>query len=162
MRKCVLGVFLLGALAMAGGFVFLKSGAISFRANVAPSAVETKLATMALNASVARHAPKQANPYPPSDENLRRGLDLYRVGCSECHGVPRQQNPYGASFYPPVPQFPVHPPQRSEAEIYYVVKNGIVYDDETLDEVWPRQRKYGPYYWQVPDALKQDDKPLRP
>jgi mono/diheme cytochrome c family protein len=110
---------------MAGGVVLLKSGVISFRADAPPSAPETKLANMALNASVAHHASNQANPYPPTEENLLRGLNLYRVGCSECHGVPRQKNPYGAAFYPPVPQFPTHPPHRSEAEIYYIVKYGV-------------------------------------
>ncbi len=51
---------------------------------------------------------------------------------------------------------------KNTADIRYVVKNGVVYDDETLDELWPRQRPYGTPYWVVPDALKQDDKPIRP
>ncbi|MFN0177494.1 MAG: amidohydrolase family protein [Gemmatimonadales bacterium] len=50
---------------------------------------------------------------------------------------------------------------RNTADIQLVVKGGIVYDDETLDELWPRQRKYGTGYWVVPDALKSDDKPVR-
>jgi hypothetical protein len=50
---------------------------------------------------------------------------------------------------------------RNTADIQYVVKGGVVYDDETLNEVWPRQRPYGPMYWVNPDALKTDDKPLR-
>ncbi|MBM4186165.1 MAG: amidohydrolase family protein [Gemmatimonadetes bacterium] len=50
---------------------------------------------------------------------------------------------------------------RNTADIQYVVKGGVVYDDETLDEVWPRQRKYGTGYWVIPDALKSDDKPVR-
>ncbi len=51
---------------------------------------------------------------------------------------------------------------RNTADIQFVVKGGVVYDDETLDEVWPRQRKYGIGHWVNPDALKQDDKPIRP
>jgi imidazolonepropionase-like amidohydrolase len=51
---------------------------------------------------------------------------------------------------------------RNTADIQFVVKGGVVYDDETLDEVWPRQRKYGVGHWVIPDALKQDDKPIRP
>ncbi|MBK8246744.1 MAG: PD40 domain-containing protein [Gemmatimonadetes bacterium] len=50
---------------------------------------------------------------------------------------------------------------RNTANIQYVVKGGVVYDDETLDEVWPRQRPYGTPYWIVPDALKMDRKPIR-
>jgi cytosine/adenosine deaminase-related metal-dependent hydrolase len=51
---------------------------------------------------------------------------------------------------------------RNTTDIQLVVKGGVVYDDETLDEVWPRQRKYGTPYWIVPDALKADDRPIRP
>lgn len=51
---------------------------------------------------------------------------------------------------------------RNTADIHFVVKGGVVYDDETLDEVWPRTRKYGIGHWVNPDALKQDDKPIRP
>jgi Tol biopolymer transport system component len=51
---------------------------------------------------------------------------------------------------------------RNTKDIRYVVKNGVVYDDDTLDEVWPRPRPYGTPYWVVPDALKRDDKPIRP
>jgi Tol biopolymer transport system component/imidazolonepropionase-like amidohydrolase len=29
-----------------------------------------------------------------------------------------------------------------------VMKNGRLYDSDTLDEVWPRQREAGPFYWQ--------------
>jgi len=31
--------------------------------------------------------------------------------------------------------------------IRYVMKNGRLYDGDTLDEIWPRQRKSGPFYW---------------
>jgi Tol biopolymer transport system component/imidazolonepropionase-like amidohydrolase len=51
---------------------------------------------------------------------------------------------------------------RNTTDIQYVVKGGVVYDDETLDEVWPRQRRYGTPYWLMPDALKSDVKAIRP
>lgn len=51
---------------------------------------------------------------------------------------------------------------RNTRAIRWVVKGGAVYDDETLDELWPRQRPFGTPWWLVPDALRQDDKPLRP
>ena len=37
---------------------------------------------------------------------------------------------------------------RASDDIHRVVLNGRVYDDDTLDEVWPRQRTAGPFYWQ--------------
>ncbi|MDT8341932.1 MAG: amidohydrolase family protein, partial [Longimicrobiales bacterium] len=37
---------------------------------------------------------------------------------------------------------------RATAAIHRVILNGRVYDDDTLDEVWPRERTAGPFYWQ--------------
>ena len=50
---------------------------------------------------------------------------------------------------------------KNTLDIQYVTKGGVVYQGDTLDEVWPRQRKYGNYFWVNPDALKIDDKPIR-
>ncbi len=36
-----------------------------------------------------------------------------------------------------------------------IMKNGRLYDGDTLDEVWPRRRKAGPFYWQK-DPAKPD------
>ncbi len=41
---------------------------------------------------------------------------------------------------------------RNTRSIHYVMKNGRLYDGNTLDEVWPRQKKAGPYYWQVDEG----------
>ena len=37
---------------------------------------------------------------------------------------------------------------RASASIHRVILNGRIYDDDTLDEVWPRPRAAGPFYWQ--------------
>lgn len=37
---------------------------------------------------------------------------------------------------------------RHSNSIDRVMKNGRLYDGDTLDEVWPRQRAAGPFYWQ--------------
>jgi Tol biopolymer transport system component len=36
---------------------------------------------------------------------------------------------------------------RNTTAIRYVIKNGRVYEGETLDEVWPRRRPLGPQWW---------------
>ena len=43
---------------------------------------------------------------------------------------------------------------RNTARIRYVMKNGRLYSAATLDEIWPRQRRAGPFYWQeeIPPA----------
>ena len=44
---------------------------------------------------------------------------------------------------------------RNTNSLYYVIKNGRVYDAETLDEVYPNPRKFGKKSWQesVPITL---------
>ena len=50
---------------------------------------------------------------------------------------------------------------RNSLTIRYVVKSGRVYDADTLDEIWPRKRPFGPYYWINEDALRDDSRSLR-
>ena len=49
---------------------------------------------------------------------------------------------------------------KNTTKITYVVKNGIVWNASTLDEVWPNARPYGDYPWVDPDALRTDDRPV--
>ena len=48
---------------------------------------------------------------------------------------------------------------RATADIDYVIKDGIVYNGDTLDELWPNDRRYGEPYWMDADALLSDDRP---
>ncbi|HEX6940549.1 MAG TPA: amidohydrolase family protein [Longimicrobiales bacterium] len=43
---------------------------------------------------------------------------------------------------------------RNSNTVRMVMKNGRLYDGDTLDELWPRRRKAGPFYWQ--------EEPVRP
>ena len=45
---------------------------------------------------------------------------------------------------------------RNTLDMRYVMKGGFLYEAETLDEVWPRPRAFGEYYWVDADALKSD------
>ena len=49
---------------------------------------------------------------------------------------------------------------RNTLDIQYVMKAGRLYDDETLDEIWPNAKPYGPRPWINPDALVDDVRPL--
>lgn len=49
---------------------------------------------------------------------------------------------------------------RNTADIRWVVKGGVVYEADTLDEVWPRERPFGPYYWVDDAALRNDARPV--
>jgi Tol biopolymer transport system component/imidazolonepropionase-like amidohydrolase len=37
-------------------------------------------------------------------------------------------------------------------DLQYVVKNGVLYSAESLDEVWPKQRPFPPFFWHKQDA----------
>lgn len=45
---------------------------------------------------------------------------------------------------------------RNTADLRWVVKGGVVYEADTLDEVWPRQRPFGPTPW-IDDASLRND-----
>jgi Tol biopolymer transport system component len=47
-------------------------------------------------------------------------------------------------------------------DMFYVMKGGVLYEADTLDEVWPVKRPFGKHYWVDPDSLQINDKPLRP
>lgn len=49
---------------------------------------------------------------------------------------------------------------RNTLDMRYVMKGGVLYDSDTLDEVWPEARKWGPYYWMDPKAMRADDVPF--
>lgn len=46
-------------------------------------------------------------------------------------------------------------------DMRHVMKGGVLYDADTLDEVWPESRPFGDYYWIDEDTLRDDDRPAR-
>jgi Tol biopolymer transport system component/imidazolonepropionase-like amidohydrolase len=49
---------------------------------------------------------------------------------------------------------------RNTLDMKYVMKGGVLYDSETLDEIWPEKKPFGPYYWVDKNALKADEIPF--
>jgi hypothetical protein len=49
---------------------------------------------------------------------------------------------------------------RNTMDIEYVMKAGVMYEAETLNEVWPTTAPFGPYYWIDEDALRDDNRPV--
>jgi Tol biopolymer transport system component len=45
---------------------------------------------------------------------------------------------------------------RNTEDIRYVMKAGALYDADTLDEIWPRERPFGPRPWVDEDSLRED------
>src|SRR4029077_3312606 len=91
-----------------------------------PSAREAGFMTASLEASVRRRAPQTQKPLTHSEDTLIAGGKLYLNDCVGCHGEPgKPPSDFGATFYPPAPQFPRAGTKYSEAEVFWVAKHGI-------------------------------------
>lgn len=125
MKTFVLGM-LAGALALLlGVFLYLRFGFAEVRGDLAPGALETKLMTTAVHASVRREAPETPNPVDPSDENLLAGGKMFINECAGCHGRFGSSEDNGYALFPPVPQFHRVGTQYTEAQIFWIAKHGI-------------------------------------
>src|SRR5258708_9431160 len=79
-------------LILALGLAFVLMGFVSMRADNPPSKMETALAGRAMDASVARAAPKLANPVTADNTNLVAGARLNSDHCDQvrvvrCDGI---------------------------------------------------------------------------
>jgi thiosulfate dehydrogenase len=159
MRKQFIQGILTGVVAvLVGGaaiaLLVMKLGPVPVNADKQPPALEARLLGMAVHASVARHAQKQSNPPPATEENLITGAEIYMQMCAKCHSQPNAgPSIYGASFYPPAPQLAGHPPQYTEAELFWIVKHGI---RNTAMPAWGKQLS-DEDIWRVAAFLKRVD-----
>ncbi len=155
MRNFVLGMVITILVLLIGGLGLALLGFLPTRSNVAPPALERHIAMSALDNSVERHAPRLNNPVPPTDENLIEGLKIFTMNCALCHGrIDRQPSTLEKSFYPPPPNFILHPLDDPEWHVFYVIHNGVRYTgmpawDQTLSE---------PDIWKVTAFLTRIDK----
>jgi len=128
MRNFILGVIITLLLLGLGGLAVAMLGLLPTNADSSPPRIERRLAMSALDASMERRAPRVTNPVPPTDENLIDGMKIYTMNCAGCHGnLDNKPNPFGESFYPPVPQLITHPLDGPEWHIYYAVRTGVRY-----------------------------------
>jgi mono/diheme cytochrome c family protein len=128
MRRFLLGILvgLLGAVLAA--LVAARLGFFSVHATEEPPAWEVKLAQVAVDASVARSAPRLRSPIETSDAELLAGLKLYRNNCAGCHGDAGRPSRWGTGgFYPRVPQFAQSPPRKPDWQLLWIVRHGIRY-----------------------------------
>ena len=84
------------------------------------------LSSVGIHASIRRTAPGVQNPLPPGEQTLIAGGKLYLNDCVGCHGeLGKPPSQFGASFYPPAPQFPLVGTQYSQNEVFWIAKHGI-------------------------------------
>jgi len=127
MPKFLLGFVLGVAVLPLAVLIAAWSGSLATHANARPLTWEKALAQLALRRAAARKAPHVTNPVAPSDENLLAGMKIFKDGCAGCHGDAGGNSDFGASFYPPVPQFMSQRPDKPDWQLFWIVKNGVRY-----------------------------------
>lgn len=113
-------------LILALGLLCIRMGFVSMRADNPPSKLETNFAGHAMDASVARDAPKVVNPVGADELNLVAGARLYREHCTMCHGDPAHPKSLLAdALNPPAPQFMDDMADMPENQNFYILQHGI-------------------------------------
>jgi len=125
--RFLLGVVVGVLLVAVGVAAVVYTGSFDTSATVPPSKTERRLATFALDKSVARRAPNRKNPLLGTAEDLRGGLAHFRENCVICHGAPGvDPGEIGQGLNPGAPDLTLPRVQaRSDGELYWITSNGI-------------------------------------
>ena len=80
----------------------------------------------AMERSIAGRARRVEVPALDVPERIRRGVGLYREHCAQCHGAPGvAPEPFALGMLPVPENLALVARQRSAAEIYWTVRNGL-------------------------------------
>jgi mono/diheme cytochrome c family protein len=128
-RAFLWGVVLTILAAVGGGYAVLRAGLIPANADSKPGWFETWATGTSLDATLAREAPKGANPVPLTDANLVAGIDLYGQHCAICHGTAKGEasaSPIAKGEYPAPPQLATNGVEDDpEGYSFWIIAHGI-------------------------------------
>ena len=127
MKKLLPGMFLGLVMIALGAWAFLELGLFPIAASSGPDPMD-ELAPQVRDRAIKRAArsigalPGQAGP-----ESIKRGLESYRGDCMPCHGAPDgSPAEFSQGLNPGPPPLEIEKVQaRPEAELFWIVKNGI-------------------------------------
>jgi mono/diheme cytochrome c family protein len=126
--KIAFTIFILGALLIAGVFVFAAQFNLS--AMPEPGRFEAHVATIGKHWIVSRSAGKHPVAEPPSSSStLDSGGMTFNGDCAFCHGQDgRTPTDVGQAMYPRVPSLASPQVQQySDAELFWIIRNGNRY-----------------------------------
>ncbi len=126
MKTFLLGLIIGIVLLPVCAFLYVWLGYAPVATAAPPLPLERKLTHMALDARIAKEAPK-TSPVPPTAENVMAGAQTYRTDCAVCHGTPSEpQTDIAKGMFPNPPALFKHGVTDDPVgETYWKVKNGI-------------------------------------
>jgi mono/diheme cytochrome c family protein len=106
------------------GLTLVRRG---FSARGTPSAIEKFAATTARKMAVPSKYRQLRNPFPPSPENIRAGMEHFSDHCATCHANDGGRDTLlGKGLYPKPPDMRTGETQnKSDGELYYTIENGV-------------------------------------
>lgn len=129
LRGFIIGVVVTILVAVGIAYALLQSGLVPANADAKPGGLELWAAGTALDATLRRQAPSQANPVPLTSANLVAGAALYGQHCSICHGTAAgdsSPSPIAKGEYPAPPQLATDGVEDDpEGVTYWKIKHGI-------------------------------------
>ena len=129
MRGFIWGIIVTLLVLCVGGYFYATTGHFDTRAvGNTPSTFERRTAMKSLDEWVDGHAPKQANPFQPTADNVMDGSMTYDKNCALCHGSLKQPvSVMRDKFYPSVPQLMTNVPDDPDGNLFYLIKYGVRY-----------------------------------
>lgn len=129
MRGFIFGVVVTIVMALAAGYLVLRSGLVPANADARPGGLELWAADTSLSATLRRSAPKDPNPVPLTDAHLKDGVELYAQHCAICHGTAAGEasaSPVARGEYPRPPQFGAEGVEDDpDGVTYWKIRHGI-------------------------------------
>jgi len=156
MKGFILGIIVTLACIAAGAYICFSGGYFPVATAAPAMPFEKKLANMALEARIAKEAPKDA-AIKADEAAYSTGAAIYKMNCAVCHGLPgAPPTSIAKGEYPKPPQlFKGHGVTDDPAgETYWKVANGI----RLTGMPGFRQSLSETQMWQVSLLLKDADK----
>ena len=125
--KFLLGVVSGVVLVAIGAAAVVYTGSFNTAATAPPGRLEKRIATFALDRSVAKRASDRENPLPAGPDTLRQGLKEYRSHCLVCHGAPGvDPGSIGQGLNPGAPDLSLPRVQaRTDGQLFWITSEGI-------------------------------------
>ncbi len=142
--RALIAFALVLVLALLGSIGFLYLGLYNVAATDHHWGVTHQLLEFARTRSIKTHAAGiQVPPDLDKPEKLVLGVDHFAAHCAVCHGGPGvPKGDIGKGLYPPAPDLAHTATHLSDAEMFWVIKNGIkmtgmpAWADHSDEEIW--------------------------